>query len=268
MKQLKHIRRIFESTSPITVTGVDGKKVTLINPDGKHVTIEVEEDGNYSEYIDSYTKEISVSGEDGTYNYGMTAMTDDHDTYFEIMTEYDIEVETLDELKKQKERSIESNRKWQVKNQIRLDNEERERNDIVKKSGLSALDYASEERLEQSISSDYYKKLNSDIDKDETFRLAKIYRQYFDEDGKFDDYETFYLKVPFFNTSGIVDDDIFSFISGETSDTIQTQLTKLGIFKKYDKLDSIISPHDIDDPRKYMERAPFYFDVSSLNIDI
>lgn len=41
---LKYIKKIYESLNDIKVLSIDGNSITLINPDGKKVTIQFEED--------------------------------------------------------------------------------------------------------------------------------------------------------------------------------------------------------------------------------
>ena len=65
MKTLKYIRRINEAVSEVKIISVSDHTVKLINPNGKEVTIEVEEDGSYEDWVDPpYVKEVSVRGED------------------------------------------------------------------------------------------------------------------------------------------------------------------------------------------------------------
>jgi hypothetical protein len=267
MKQLKYIRRIFENTSPIDIISVNGKKVTLLNPDGKQVTIEVEEDGNYSEYIDSYTKEVSVSGDDGTYQYGMTASTDRHDNHFEIMTDYDIDVESIEEVTKRKEKQRISFNKRQSEYKIQQDNEASKRDELIAKSGLSRDAWLKEEQIKQLNNNNVYIELNKDTNPDSDIILIELIHMSYDEDSIKPEYiDSSLIKYPVpLNPLNPDDDDFYemtSFFGLVDVDSIKSDLTNKKIIVKYrTEFGGIKQLSDVDDPHGYIKRIPFYANV-------
>jgi len=145
---MKYIKKIFEVSNNVKILSIDGSRVQLINPDGKEVTVEFEEDGQWSEWVDPpYVKEVSISGDDGKYQYSMGASTDEHGHHFEINTE-DIEWESLDKIREEQARRAkqaeEAREKRELEAQQKAEQIERE----ILDRGITRLDYEVEKQIE------------------------------------------------------------------------------------------------------------------------
>lgn len=177
MSHLKYIK-LFESSGNVEVISIDSNKVTLVNPDGKEVTVEFEEDGQWSEWVDPpYVKEVSVSGEDGTYEYYMSAQTDEHGSYFEIDSE-NIDWDSLEDVRSQEE----ERKKKHTEHMARVERERREEeeriNREVEERGITRLDYEIERIVKEYDSSKY---LPEQPDPNSPYVLVES--QSIDEDG-------------------------------------------------------------------------------------
>jgi len=138
---MKYIKKIFEVSNNVKILSIDGSRVQLINPDGKEVTVEFEEDGQWSDWVDPpYVKEVSISGDDGKYQYSMGASTDEHGHHFEINTE-DIEWETLADVRAREERMQKRHADHMAKVEKERKEEEARVNKEISDLGITRFEY-------------------------------------------------------------------------------------------------------------------------------
>jgi hypothetical protein len=259
MKTLKYIRRINEALSEVKIISVSDHTVKLINPNGKEVTIEVEEDGSYEDWVDPpYVKEVSVRGEDDTYQYGMTAQTDEHGSHFEIMTEYDIDVKTLVEVRQEEEARRIKNQEWKDAMNLKAQKDADALNIEIESSGLSKEDYIQESALRMMLGSPDNIRKQEGIDPNEDYSIAHVvYYSYDSEDGKVSDADNKYYKVPSIDMGDDMKD-----LMGIDSDPEQLLIDKgaIGSNSAWNFV-KLIDKSRLPDPKKYIERAPYFVNI-------
>lgn len=131
----------------IDILSYDRNKVTLINPDGNKITLDIEDEGDH-DYGDSEHGYYGTSylGQDETYAYTFYVEEDEHGYHFEI-EDWDwqtIEEKEAEDLKYKKLQD--ENLKKHKHNTEKANIEEYEK---IKKSGLSKDDYYTEKWLKE-----------------------------------------------------------------------------------------------------------------------
>lgn len=264
MKHLKYIKRLFESINYIDPINIEGMKITLINPDGRQVTVEMEEDGEWEEWIESpYIKAVSVSGDDGTYVYTTSAIGDDYSGY-EIDKSDNIEFESIESIKdrsdaKRKERDI-------ILSKSKLDYQH-----DLKKSNLSKSDYDKEEFLKRQLNSDYLDTLQRGIGESDYAIAMVLKKEYDSETGKLDYSHIRKYKIPIpeyidLDSEGYLDAMDLLGIEFNPEDSLKS----VGIINKKEKYMGLESPKKYKelDTRNYLDRAPFYADITFYISDL
>jgi hypothetical protein len=198
---MKYIE-LFESFNKnIKILSTSDNFAKIINPDGKEVEVEFDEDGQWSEWIDPpYVKEVSIVGDDGKYQYTASASTDGQNTFFEINTDYGLEVELMSEVKAREEK-----RRLKIEAQ-RLEREriEREKEESIareiKDQGISRIDYEIRKLAKNQLESQKNRGVSQTGDLTD-YALVKV-RQF---DGEY--YTSTYIKV---NLSGMSPENLKS----------------------------------------------------------
>jgi len=198
---MKYIE-LFESFNKnIKILSTSDNFAKILNPDGKEVEVEFDEDGQWSEWIDPpYVKEVSIVGDDGKYQYTASASTDDQNTFFEINTDYGLDVEPMSEVKAREEK-----RRLKIEAQ-RLEREriEREKEESIareiKDQGISRIDYEIRKLAKNQLESQKNRGVSQTGDLTD-YALVKV-RQF---DGEY--YTSTYIKV---NLSGMSPENLKS----------------------------------------------------------
>ena len=257
---MKYLRSIFESLNKVEVTGVSGFSVDILNPDGKKVNVKMEVDGEWEDWVDPpYTKAVSISGSDDTYEYYMTAYGDENSGY--DIEELDIDYKKLSE--------IENDRKErEAKNKIRMEEldkereiEKEKRKNLILKSGLSEIDYSREELLKRQLDSDRLKELIKLVDST-NYVIAKVRETEFYE-GKPESSDIVRYKVPYIDIVEMGDPDYLT-LPEDFGFIVDTEglLNKANILRTpwREEFIGIEDPtiYKDQDHRNFIERAPFF----------
>lgn len=269
MAKLKHIKRIYESEGSVEIVSIKDRDVTLINPAGIKVTVHMEPDGEIDEWIERpYTKTVSVSGDDGTYEYYMGALTDEHESYFEIEDD-EIDYKTLEQVEKDKIESkrisAEHHKRWKAE----VKRKKAIRDAEIKASGLSEEDFLKRERFEEAMQKpsiiEADAKIGKDFDRNVDYLFAKLTRRHYDRYDNTVEYYDDYIKVPHKKSGLDILDDDDSFVTG-TDDPMpyKKDLYDKGILVK-GNIDleniEIIKPDVKNDPNNYVGQLPYYSQV-------
>lgn len=264
MKYIKSYN-IFEDINDSKIINIEGDKVTLINPEGKTVTIEIEEDGEYSEWIDPpYVKEISVSGDDDTYRYSMSAQTDDNNSFLEIDTDT-LEIEKLSDIKDRENKIKAKNEEFRLQQKRLREIEAEQYKKDLEESGLSEDDFRKEERLKDLNLR--YAELQKGIE--HTGMVLALVEEPSYYEGKLEEINIALIKVPSLEIPEMEkDDDVYDemveLLGGPSIEDIEKDLRDKNKIRKQDNLKDLIYTSKIKDPRNYLGRAPYYADVYDL----
>lgn len=271
MKKLKYIKLFENQSNDIEIISIMGTDITLINPDGKKVTVEFDEDGENEDIIDDYVKEVSMTGYDDKYRYSTWAYSsmdeleipEDADVDFQLISEYEEEQEKR-RIKNQEERE-----KWQKENDEREARERREIQSRFRKSGMSKEDFILTDKLNSYLTNDYYINLNRDI-KSTGYSIGVVRHDYYDE-GKIEYAELTLYKIPTDEDPSILKDDDISSILGIIENPIfdKDQVEKETKEKIIGKSRSshywgAISSLLVSDPKGYIERLPYYAPIDDF----
>ena len=266
MKKLKYIKRIFENFNSSKVLSISGMNVTILNPDGKEVSIDMEDDGEYEEIVDYHDVDISVSGEDEKYRYSMSASTDRHRNYIEISST-ELEVELLSDINAREEKRKVIDAKWSEDNKIKIADEEARIQKEIKDSGLSKADFNLERNFKNENKSNSYNQSN--IDPESSVILIELEDLIYDEDGKVDDviYRLIKYPIPPNPLDDRADDydELMDFFGLIDMDKIKDDIRGLyGMLRRGTKIKSIKYPREFDDPREFIKRSKWYSDLSDI----
>ena len=146
MQKLKYIKRIFESLDEFKLISSSQLTAKISRPDGKIVTIEFDEDGEFEEEVDPpYVSEVSISGVDDDYRYTTSAYKSVGDDY-EIIDDYGVDAEPLSEY--QKRVDARKNKTKELMQQLKQ--KELDKKNKAIELGISEKDYRFQLHLEQS----------------------------------------------------------------------------------------------------------------------
>lgn len=260
MKRLKYIKRIFESVKYIDPIEVGDMSIRLINPDGNEVTVDMEEDGEWEEWVEPpYVKAVSVSGDDGKYLYTTSAIGDPNSGY-EIDSNDHIEVELISDVQHQK--NIKSNRSLEL-----LKKSKNEQKNDLKKSKHTESKLIKEKLLKKQHSSIYLEHLQRGLSDHSNYGIVKvlIHEREWDTDKiEYSYIEKYKIPIPDYvdlsdpNYAQLLDIMGLEFDPEEifrSANILKTRDYKYLEFENPSKYLEI-------DPDRFLDRAPFYARVS------